>query len=530
MDKIYIHKGDSTIFADVKKFLTFNLNTDLDLTDWTAKFILGYITKEITNISSKSFEVILTSEETSKLKYGSANGAVILVDSEGNTKTVVNTIPFEITNKVVENEYQEIDLTIPESSGVDITLKVGSGYVTSINGKSGKVNLTAEDIGALPDSTIIPDVSDLATKEELATKQDELTAGENIVIEGNVISAAGGGDVDAYTKSETDKLLAGKQDVLTPTAPINIGTTTIGEPKNIDTTQGYINPIYYDDNAIQPAGVNASSGCQLRTYGISSEYPSTWAEMFDRDSVSYFDIPVNFADEIQKVQKGEKSSSGLLLKIDKPNYINAQSAYLLIAGNLSDDGFDPITASMFKPGDTAPNAAGTAFLTGGVKNLGYRVLQLVSDGTGSTSPTSGTSSNLMTGIFLGIGYSNTLASIRAQYNSSSTAFRATGCSKSVTEAVTSRLSSINVLRVIVYPGATVGTGYLPTVEGTKLYIIDSIPRAGDDSTATDWNINSGAVTTYGISLNYDESRLKVVDGKLTVDLTDILTRLTALEG
>ena len=157
---IYIHKGDSTIFADSKKFLTFSIETDLDLTGWTAKFVLGYITKEITDISSKSFEVVLTANETNKLKYGSANGAVILMDNEGNAKTVVNTIPFEITSKVIENEYQEIDLTIPQSSGVDIKLKVGATVVTSVNGMTGDVVLN------------IPSIEGLATEKQLADGLD----------------------------------------------------------------------------------------------------------------------------------------------------------------------------------------------------------------------------------------------------------------------------------------------------------------------------------------------------------------------
>lgn len=216
MNKIYIHKGDSTIFADCNKFLTFTINTDLDLTGWKAKFILGYITKEIKDISSKTFGVELTSAETNQLKYGSANGAIILIDKKGNTKTIINTIPFEITNEVIENEYQEIDLSIPESSGVDIILKVGSsgGSITSVNGMTGDVVLTAQDVGALPADTVIPDVSDFVTKEEIPNldglvTQEELeakgymtyeniNAGEGVTITGDdetgiTISASGGG-------------------------------------------------------------------------------------------------------------------------------------------------------------------------------------------------------------------------------------------------------------------------------------------------------------------------------------------------
>ena len=139
MNKILIHRGDCTVFADCKRFLTFNLETDLDLTGWKANFILGWINKEIEDISSRSFEVVLGSDETKQLKLGSQSGAIILTDAEGHIKTVANNIPFEVTTAVIENEYQEIDLTIPESSGVDIRLKVGASTVTSVNGMTGDV-------------------------------------------------------------------------------------------------------------------------------------------------------------------------------------------------------------------------------------------------------------------------------------------------------------------------------------------------------------------------------------------------------
>ena len=168
MKPILIYKGDDTIFADLSRFLTFNIETNLDLTGWKAKFTLGWITKEISDISSKSFEIILSSDETKNLRLGSQSGSIVLTDSIGHIKTITNSIPFEVTTQVVENQYQEINLTIPESSGVDIKLKVGSGIVTSINGKEGDVILTAEDVGALSDTTVIPDTSNLATKEELA--------------------------------------------------------------------------------------------------------------------------------------------------------------------------------------------------------------------------------------------------------------------------------------------------------------------------------------------------------------------------
>ena len=161
MNPILIHKGDDTIFADVTKFLTFNIDTALDLEGFKAQFTLAYIEKTIDDISSKSFDVVLTASDTAKLWLGEQNGKLILFDSVGNRKTILTTIPFLITNDVVENEYQEIDLDIPESSGVDIKVKVQGGGVTSVNGMTGDVIIG------------VPSIEGLATKEELDTKQDK---------------------------------------------------------------------------------------------------------------------------------------------------------------------------------------------------------------------------------------------------------------------------------------------------------------------------------------------------------------------
>jgi hypothetical protein len=145
--------------------LTFFIDTPLDLTGYSAKFILGWVEKTIDDISAKNFEIVLDAQDTKQLRLGKQYGTIILTDSNGNIKTVTNTIPFEVTTAVVENEYQEIDLTIPESSGVDIKLKVGVSTVTSVNGMTGDVNLT------------IPSIEGLATEQQLAqglnTKQDK---------------------------------------------------------------------------------------------------------------------------------------------------------------------------------------------------------------------------------------------------------------------------------------------------------------------------------------------------------------------
>ena len=169
MEKIYIRKGDSTIFAENKNFLTFNIETELDLTNWSAIFKLQELSKPINDISSKSFEIVLTSEETSTLKTGSWNGTLVLIDADKNIKTVTTKIPFEVTLQVIENQPQVIDLDIP---GTDIKLRVGSNVVTSINGLTGDVVLDIPDTSTFALKSEIPDVSDFVTKDELPDTSD----------------------------------------------------------------------------------------------------------------------------------------------------------------------------------------------------------------------------------------------------------------------------------------------------------------------------------------------------------------------
>lgn len=201
MNPILIHKSDSTVFANVNKFLTFHLETDLDLTGWQAKFILGWIEKTITDISAKRFEIVLGAQDTKQLRLGKQYGTIILTDSNGNIKTVTNTIPFEVTTAVVENEYQEIDLTIPESSGVDIKLRVGASTVTSVNGMTGDVVglateqqlvyglNTKQDKGDYALKSEIPNISNLASKDEIPTLVSELENDSNYATQTQVMQA-----------------------------------------------------------------------------------------------------------------------------------------------------------------------------------------------------------------------------------------------------------------------------------------------------------------------------------------------------
>lgn len=79
------------------------------------------------------------------------------------TKVEVNTLIDDI------NDSKQDKLTAGENITIDKNnvISVIPDGVTSINGQTGEVELTAEDVGALPDTTVIPDISNLATKDEI---------------------------------------------------------------------------------------------------------------------------------------------------------------------------------------------------------------------------------------------------------------------------------------------------------------------------------------------------------------------------
>ena len=196
---IYIHKGDSTVFADVKSFLTFNLATELDLTGWTAVFTLQTYKKEFEDITAKTFCVNLTSMDTSKFYFGECYGTLMLIDNNGNVKTICNTIQFNVTGKVIENASQTIELKIPKCGDIGINVQVGAEYVTkekleaSLELKQDKGDYATNDALAKGLATKQP-TGDYATKTyvaqliatipqfKLSIKQELPTVGERMVL------------------------------------------------------------------------------------------------------------------------------------------------------------------------------------------------------------------------------------------------------------------------------------------------------------------------------------------------------------
>ena len=225
---IYIHKGDDTDFND-NSFLTFNIVTEKDLTNWQAKFVLNGVEKTFEDISSKSFELHFSDDETCQFKLGKTTNELRLIDKEGKIKTVAKNIEICVTSEIVENQSQIINLPILKDEGIDINISLANGgsngtiYHTdllnrdmenqhpinaitnlqeTLDNKANKneipslddyvTNTELENKGYL---TQHQDISNLATKDELETKQATLISGTNIKTINNE-SILGSGNIE----------------------------------------------------------------------------------------------------------------------------------------------------------------------------------------------------------------------------------------------------------------------------------------------------------------------------------------------
>ena len=232
---IYIHKGDDTDFND-NSFLTFTIVTEKDLTGWQAKFILNGLEKTFDDITSKSFELHYSDEETSQFKLGKTTNELKLIDEEGKIKTIAKNIDISVTNEVIENESQLINLPILKDEGIDINISLssnsGNGGGTSnhfellyrdmanqhpisaitslqetLDNKANKDEIPSVDGFITNDElekkgylTEHQDLSNLATKDELTNKQDVLISGTNIKTINNE-SILGSGNIEIKSAS-----------------------------------------------------------------------------------------------------------------------------------------------------------------------------------------------------------------------------------------------------------------------------------------------------------------------------------------
>lgn len=152
----------------------------------------------------------------------------------------------------------------------------GSGAVSSVNGQTGEVVITADSLNVYNKTEIDSALEGYATKEELATKQDSLVSGQNIktingqdVLGQGDIEISGGGTVDSELSETSENpvqnkvitaALNGKQDSLVSGTTIKTinGNSILGEG-NIEITGGTVDTTMSDtsENAVQNKVIKA---------------------------------------------------------------------------------------------------------------------------------------------------------------------------------------------------------------------------------------------------------------------------------
>lgn len=122
--KIYITRGDDTNFNNYK-FLTFNIDTEIDITGWSAVFTLGGVSYTFDNIESKTFSLVLSAEDTQKIPYGNNEGLLYFYDSDKRRKLVSNSIPFYVTKNPTGNVEETVSVEVPTNVDMNISINLG---------------------------------------------------------------------------------------------------------------------------------------------------------------------------------------------------------------------------------------------------------------------------------------------------------------------------------------------------------------------------------------------------------------------
>ena len=97
-EAIKIFKGNDTDFND-DKFITIKLTSNIDLSDFVGKFVLGSFT-QTGALADGKMEIVIPRSYTSQFPLGNMCGTFALIDNKGRYATITNTILFNITNEV----------------------------------------------------------------------------------------------------------------------------------------------------------------------------------------------------------------------------------------------------------------------------------------------------------------------------------------------------------------------------------------------------------------------------------------------
>lgn len=127
-DKQYISifKGDDTNWNG-QQFLNVTVISELDLSTMTARFILGSYVSEAFPLTTNKFSVNLSRAVTGSFAIGPMSGVIQIFDSEGRVRTITNTIPFFVTNKVIDTQDVEYQCNVSPNSPIEIVVNVGGG-------------------------------------------------------------------------------------------------------------------------------------------------------------------------------------------------------------------------------------------------------------------------------------------------------------------------------------------------------------------------------------------------------------------
>ena len=158
---IVIFRGDNTAAFDLRT-IKILLTGDLDLTNATARFDLLGFTKSWTTeeVATGELSIVFDSAQTKAFALGPQTGTLRLFDMSTGTPrqlTVVNKIPFFVTNNVCEIDSQSYGINVSVTSGETIHIEFNVG-LDAVEGKADKVEgATAGDLASLTEDGNLED-------------------------------------------------------------------------------------------------------------------------------------------------------------------------------------------------------------------------------------------------------------------------------------------------------------------------------------------------------------------------------------
>lgn len=255
---IKIYRGDDTDWNG-ETLLNFTVTADFDISDFTAEFLLGGITKKNISLSDGgNFEVNFSHEETAQMPWGLNKGILKIFDADKKIKTVTNDILFWVTNEPVGEQTESIIVPVPETSPIQISLQIGGGGGGSAHwgGITGNIeNQTDLQSEFATKQDVIADLDTIrsgaalgataAQPSDLADKQDK-TLATPITVDGTqqttvegalgaINTLAGKGIANKATGTSSLSILGG---AATTTSSINIGSDTSAPTNSYATILG----------------------------------------------------------------------------------------------------------------------------------------------------------------------------------------------------------------------------------------------------------------------------------------------------